>query len=130
MILKVGDDFRVNLCSWFSGAGSRQTNLNRIQTEKPQQSRYSLFIFICISKKSKNLIYIIKQDIRIYIYMLLIAGQTAGPIVLKFFVDTHGWPGGIKEFKKFIFCRSHSPVQGMKQNLRKINIIFIFYRNP
>ena len=38
-------------------------------------------------------IYIIKQDIRIYIYMLSIAGQTAGPIGPKFFVDTHEWPG-------------------------------------
>jgi len=32
-----------------------------------------------------------KQDIRAY--MFSIAGQTAGPIGLKFFVDTHGWPG-------------------------------------
>ena len=31
----------------------------------------------------------------IYIYMFPIAGQTAGPIGLKFFVDTHGWPGVI-----------------------------------
>ena len=35
--------------------------------------------------------YIIKQDIRIYIYILRIAGQTAGPIRLKSFVDTHGY---------------------------------------
>ena len=42
------------------------------------------------------IIYIIKQDIRMYIiYMLPIAGQTAGPIGLKIFVDTHGWPGGV-----------------------------------
>ena len=34
-------------------------------------------------------IYIIKQDI--HIYMLRIAGQTAGPIGLKFVVDIHGW---------------------------------------
>ena len=26
--------------------------------------------------------------------MLRIAGQTAGPIGLKFFVDIHGFPGG------------------------------------
>ena len=32
----------------------------------------------------------IKQDIRIYMYMLPIADQTAGPIGLTFFVDTHG----------------------------------------
>ena len=28
--------------------------------------------------------------------MLSIAGQTAGPIGLKFFVDTQGWPGGVR----------------------------------
>ena len=28
------------------------------------------------------------------INMFPIAGQTAGPIGLQFFVDTHGWPGG------------------------------------
>ena len=27
--------------------------------------------------------------------MLRIAGQTAGLIGLKFFVDTHGWPEGV-----------------------------------
>ena len=27
--------------------------------------------------------------------MLRIAGKTAGPIGLKFIVDTHGWPGGV-----------------------------------
>ena len=27
--------------------------------------------------------------------MLPIAGQTACLIGLKFFVDTHGWPGGV-----------------------------------
>ena len=50
------------------------------------------------------IIYIMKQDIRIYIYMLRIAGQTAGPIGLKFFVDTHGWPWGVIGYKnRFIF---------------------------
>ena len=28
--------------------------------------------------------------------MLRIAGKTVGPIGLKFFVDTHGWPGGFR----------------------------------
>ena len=28
--------------------------------------------------------------------MLRIASQTAGPIGLNIFVDTHGWPGGVK----------------------------------
>ena len=27
--------------------------------------------------------------------MLPIAGKSAGPIGLKFFVDTHGWPHGV-----------------------------------
>ena len=31
--------------------------------------------------------------------MLSIAGQTAGPIGLKFFVDTHEWPGGCYRLK-------------------------------
>ena len=36
--------------------------------------------------------------------MLPIAGQTAGPNELKFFVDTHGWPGGdmAKKCKFFV----------------------------
>ena len=37
--------------------------------------------------------YITKQDIRIY--MLPLAGQTAGPIGVTFLVDTQGWPGGV-----------------------------------
>ena len=32
--------------------------------------------------------------------MLPIAGQTAGPIGLKFFVDTQGWPGSVIGYKK------------------------------
>ena len=28
--------------------------------------------------------------------MFPIAGKTAEPIGLKFIVDTHGWPGGVK----------------------------------
>ena len=32
--------------------------------------------------------------------MLRIAGHTAGPVGLTFFVDTHGWPGGVR-LKKF-----------------------------
>ena len=35
--------------------------------------------------------------------MFPIAGQTAGPIGLKFFVDTHGWPGGVSGRQKFEF---------------------------
>ena len=46
-------------------------------------------------------IYIIKQDIRIY--MLSIAGQTAGPIGLTFFVDTHGGLGVLQlKFELFL----------------------------
>ena len=38
--------------------------------------------------------------------MFPIAGQTAGPIGLEFFVDTHGWPGGdigLKNPNSFFF---------------------------
>ena len=44
--------------------------------------------------------------------MLSIAGQTAGPIGLNFFVDTQGWEGGVigqkefKFFKTFFFPRA------------------------
>ena len=41
--------------------------------------------------KNMTQIYIIKQDMRIYV--LPLAGQTAGPIGLKFCADTHGWSG-------------------------------------
>ena len=40
-----------------------------------------------------NIFYLIKQDIPIY--MLPIAGQTAGPIGQTLLVDTHEWPGGV-----------------------------------
>ena len=33
--------------------------------------------------------------------MFPIAGQTAGSIGLKLFVDTHGWPVGVLGYKKF-----------------------------
>ena len=38
-----------------------------------------------------------------YIYLLPIAGQTAGLIGLTFFADTHGWPGGVISEKARIF---------------------------
>ena len=40
--------------------------------------------------------------------MLRIAGQTAGPIGLNFFLDTHGWPGGAIGFKFLIFQKKIS----------------------
>ena len=30
-----------------------------------------------------------------FVYILRIAGQTAGPIGLTFFLNTHGWPGNV-----------------------------------
>ena len=33
--------------------------------------------------------------------MLPIAGQTAEPIGLNFFKDTHGWPGSVLDKQKF-----------------------------
>ena len=51
-------------------------------------------LFVCLYNKTRQS----------YIYMFSIAGQTAGR---KFFVDTHGWPGGDislkKSKKKFFF---------------------------
>ena len=43
--------------------------------------------------------------------MLRIAGQTAGPIRLICFVDTHGWPGGVISgfFTSFIFFPRATP---------------------
>ena len=38
----------------------------------------------------------------LYIFMLPIAGQTAGPIGLNFFLDTNGWPGFLR-LKNYIF---------------------------
>jgi len=35
--------------------------------------------------------------------MLPIAGQTAGPIGLNFFVDNQGWPGSVIGYTKFDF---------------------------
>ena len=37
---------------------------------------------------------------KIFEYMFPIAGQTAGPIGLKFCVNTQGWPGGDIGYKK------------------------------
>ena len=56
----------------------------------------------CLSQdgKIKEIVYTIYLKTNLYnktrnhIYMLPIAGQTAGPIGLKFVVDTQGWPGG------------------------------------
>ena len=41
----------------------------------------------------------------IYIYILAIAGQTAGPNRLKYFEETHGYPGrlGVIYFSKNYF---------------------------
>ena len=38
--------------------------------------------------------------------MLSIAGQTAGLIGLTFFVDTHGWPGGVNQFFQTFFFQT------------------------
>ena len=57
--------------------------------------------------KSTNLYNKTRQS---YIYMFPIAGQTAGPIGLKFFVDTQGWPGVFKakKIRSFFFPRAAS----------------------
>ena len=38
-----------------------------------------------------------------------IAGQMAGPIGMKFYVDTHGWPGGVIGEKKNFFMGKAGP---------------------
>ena len=35
--------------------------------------------------------------------MLFMAGQTAGPNGLKFFVDTYGWPGVLQAKNRYFF---------------------------
>ena len=42
--------------------------------------------------------------------MLRIAGQTTGPIGLKFFVDTHGWPGVLWPVKMEFFPKFVSQI--------------------
>ena len=54
--------------------------------------------------RSLNFIFIIKQDIHI---LLPIPGQTAGPIDLNFFVDTHWWRGCHRlKFEIFLFQKN------------------------
>ena len=79
----------------------------------------------------------IKQDIRIYIYMLPIAGQTAGPIGLSFFCR-HLWAvWGCKRPKKvkfffliFVFHGQHRALQQvvLKFVKRKNDIYFIYWK--
>jgi len=53
-------------------------------------------IFFVIKQYTTLYLYlIIKQDIRIYIHMLPIAGQTAGPTGLNFFCGHSGVAGGV-----------------------------------
>ena len=44
-----------------------------------------------------------------FVYMSPIAGQTAGPIGLKFFVDTHEKPGQCLRLKKIEFLKKKIP---------------------
>ena len=44
---------------------------------------------------------IYKNKKRTFVYMLRIAGQTAGPIGLKFFVETMGGRGVLQALKEF-----------------------------
>ena len=51
-----------------------------------------------------SLNYLYNKAICSYIYMSVIAGQTAGPKGLTFFEGTHGYPGG--NVGKLIFQKS------------------------
>ena len=84
---------------------------------------------LMIGETNKNTVaenlYKKKQDIRVY--MFSIAGQTAGPIGLKFFVDTHGWPGYKKFgifFSKYFFPRA-TPVLQLVKNIKKLTVYIL-----
>ena len=52
-----------------------------------------------------------------------IAGQTAEPFGRKFFVDTHGWPGGffgLKKIRNFFFIFFHGQRQALQLALNKV----------
>ena len=53
---------------------------------------YSQYIFIFANTEIYVIYVFVMKGFTVYINMLPIAGQTAGPIGLKYFVDTHGWP--------------------------------------
>ena len=58
-----------------------------------EQRRHLISVFIgtpCKNIKIDNILLSILQS-KTFIYMLRIAGQTAEPIGLKFFVETDGW---------------------------------------
>ena len=57
--------------------------------------------------------------------MLPIAGQTAGPIGLKFVVVTHGWPGSVISPKKFIFKKKF---QGQRRALQLVDYKTVKYK--
>ena len=60
--------------------------------------------------------------------MLPIAGQTAEPIGLKFFVVTHGWPGGViskKKFEIFFFHGQRRALQLVYIHIYNLNVFYI-----
>ena len=63
--------------------------------------------------------------------MLSIAGRTTGPILMKFFVDTHGLPGGVKGLKNLkIFFQNFFTGNALQLVLLKCPFLFFaFYRN-
>ena len=65
--------------------------------------------------------------------MLPIAGQTAGPIGLKFFVDTHGWPGGDigkKKIENFFFKIFSDSVYICRYHLYIVQYIYVDFAVP
>ena len=74
-------------------------------------------------------IYIIKQDI--HLYMLPIAGQTAGPNGLNFCVDTHGYYrlNRLGFFSNFFFQKFYLFLESkLKEPKYFILFLFDFYR--
>ena len=56
--------------------------------------------------------------------MLPIAGKTAGPNGLKFFLDIHGWPGGCHRLKKFQYFFSH-PLKKLPGQRRALQLVYV-----
>jgi len=59
---------------------------------------------------------LVKQDICVCVY---IAGQTAGPIGLKFFVDTQGWPRNF--FSNIFLKKMFSFFHGQRRAFRLVS---------
>ena len=91
----------INTVFWQAKSSLHAWNINRFTTDVTDLP-FALgfcpmppFFLPCTQhtlKALSNWVYLFNN--KTFVYMFPIAGQTAGPIGLKFFVDTQGWPGG------------------------------------